>query len=142
MNCTVSGGTSPTAVILWPSTTVEKAELEPTVAASATGVSALVLGGCAAVSWCSTNTETEATPSVNTRWSTAWLEPGSVCAERMLMWKPGGRRMAFQAEESAAGATSGVCVSRTHWKPSVENSGLKSASGMWDERGRLLKKNI
>lgn len=32
MNCTVAGGTSPTAVILWPSTTVEKAELEPTVA--------------------------------------------------------------------------------------------------------------
>jgi hypothetical protein len=32
MNCTVSGGTSPTAVTLWPSTTVEKAEEEPTVA--------------------------------------------------------------------------------------------------------------
>ena len=36
MNCTVAGGTSPTAVTLCPSTTVEKAELEPTVALSAT----------------------------------------------------------------------------------------------------------
>ena len=34
MNCTVSGGTSPTAVILCPSTTVEKAELAPKLVAS------------------------------------------------------------------------------------------------------------
>ena len=32
MNRTVSGGTSPTAVILWPSITVEKADEEPTAA--------------------------------------------------------------------------------------------------------------
>jgi hypothetical protein len=34
MNCTVSGGTSPTAVILCPSTTVEKAELAPKLVTS------------------------------------------------------------------------------------------------------------
>ncbi len=62
MNCTVAGGTSPTAVILSPSTTVEKAEEEPTVALSAT---AWELGG--RLYWISTNTETEATPSLNTR---------------------------------------------------------------------------
>ena len=36
MKRTVAGGTSPTAVILWPSTTVEKADEEPTVADSGT----------------------------------------------------------------------------------------------------------
>ena len=59
---TVAGGTSPTAVTLCPSTTVENAEDVPTVADSSS------FAGCAPlVEWASTNTETEAIPSVNTR---------------------------------------------------------------------------
>ena len=61
MKRTVAGGTSPTAVILWPSTTVEKADEDPTVADSGTG------GGPDGAGCRSTNTDTEAKPSVNTR---------------------------------------------------------------------------
>src|ERR1700747_74462 len=91
MKRTVAGGTSPTAVILWPSTTVEYAEEEPTVASSGAG------GGPEGAAWRSTNTDTEAKPSVKTRWSTGPAVPGITCAERTVMRKPGGRRMALQA---------------------------------------------
>ena len=43
MKRTVSGGPSPTAVTLWPSTTVEKAEEEPTVEDWATVERSVVL---------------------------------------------------------------------------------------------------
>src|SRR5471032_3131871 len=114
MNCTVAGGTSPTAVTLWPSTTVEKAELEPTVVVSPTP-GGVVVTPC----WTSTNTETEATPSLNTRWSTGPVDPGRVCAARTVMRKPGGRRIAPQARVPAGAACSGPGAARTHWKPSV-----------------------
>src|SRR5256885_9429314 len=79
--------------------------------------------------WASTNTETEASPSVNTRWSTGSAEPGRVWAERAAMRKPGGRRIAFQASVAAAGA-GGPDSFRSHWKPAVETSGLKAESGL------------
>src|SRR5690348_7065263 len=63
MNRTVSGGTSPTAVTLWPSTTVEKAYEEPTRADSVTGAWPDDVD-----STCfSTNTDTDASPSLKTR---------------------------------------------------------------------------
>src|SRR3954468_23084775 len=87
MNWTVLGGTSPTAVTWWPSTTVENVEEDPTRAAPC-GESGL--RG-------STKTETDATPSVNTRCATGSLEPGIAWAERFAMRKPGGNRIASQS---------------------------------------------
>ena len=71
MNSTVFGGTSPTAVTWWPSTTVENADEEPTRAGPSAGLVSGLRG--------STNTDTEATPSVNTRCATGSLEPGIAC---------------------------------------------------------------
>src|SRR5215470_17971117 len=102
MKRTVAGGTSPTAVILWPSTTVENAEEEPTVADSGTAVAPEGAGRR------STNTDTDAKPSVNTRWSTAPAEPGRICAERTVMRKPGGRLMALHASAAAPGCRCGT----------------------------------
>src|SRR6202050_2263373 len=97
MNCTVSGGTSPTAVILWPSITVENAEEEPAAAECGTA------GWSACPGCTSTNTDTEANPSVNTMWSTRFAEPGRIWAERVVILNPGGRRIAFQANAPGAG---------------------------------------
>src|SRR3954471_3316533 len=99
MNSVVFGGTSPTAVTWWPSTTVEKAEDDPTRAGPSAGAPAF--RG-------STNTETDATPSVNTRWATGSLEPGIDCADRVDMRKPGGSRIASQ---SAGAAVLAICGS-------------------------------
>jgi hypothetical protein len=46
MKRTVCGGTSPTAVTLWPSITVENADEEPTLADSSTGESFGEVLGC------------------------------------------------------------------------------------------------
>src|SRR5678816_1250142 len=86
MSSTVVGGTSPTAVIWWPSTTVEKAEEEPTRAGPSAGCVSGLRG--------STNTDTEAMPSVKTRCATGSLEPGKDWAERVAMRNPGGNLMA------------------------------------------------
>src|SRR3974390_1424521 len=107
MKRTVAGGTSPTAVILWPSTTVENAGEGPTVADSGAD------GGPEGAPCRSTNTDTEAKPSVNTRWSTAAEEPGMICAARRVMRKPGGRFMALQAG-AAASDKCGAASVRSH----------------------------
>ena len=86
MNSTVFGGTSPTAVIWWSSTTVENAEEEPTRAGPSAGLVSGLRG--------STNTDTEAMPSVKTRCATGSLEPGRDWAERVAMRNPGGNLMA------------------------------------------------
>src|SRR5688572_13880947 len=86
MNFTVFGGTSPTAVTWWSSTTVENAEDEPTRAGPSAGLALRMRG--------STNTDTDATPSVNTRCATGSLEPGMAWLERVAMRKPGGNLMA------------------------------------------------
>src|SRR5690349_14437292 len=87
MKRTVAGGTSPTAVTLCPSITVEKADDEPTRADSSTCSSPWAW---VVVMVSSTNTETDARPSVNTRWSTGELDPGMVCALRIVILNPGG----------------------------------------------------
>src|SRR5580693_7890361 len=98
MKRTVAGGTSPTAVTLWPSITVENAEEEPTRADSSTCASSSEFVGCWGL--ISTNTDTEAKPSVNTRWSTRLLEPGNVWALRTVILKPGGNFKASQTTVS------------------------------------------
>src|SRR5579862_9673258 len=139
MKRTVAGGTSPTAVTLWPSMTVEKAEEEPTVADSSTWASSseasFDLGFWALTS---TNTDTEARPSVNTRWSTGSVEPGRVWALRTVILKPGGNFRASHTTVSTGAASFGGLASlRSHWKPSVDTSGLNAASGMRDASVRL-----
>src|SRR6187401_3036264 len=96
-NSTVVGGTSPTAVTWWPSTTVENADDEPTREGPSAGLRSALRG--------STNTETEAIPSVNTRCATGSLEPGMACAERCAIRKPGGKRVAPQSDCAELSAT-------------------------------------
>ena len=71
MKRTVAGGTSPIAVTLCPSITVENAEEEPNRVAPEFG-----FFGTGVEGFVSTNTETEASPSVNTRWATGLVAPG------------------------------------------------------------------
>src|SRR2546430_524989 len=116
---TVSGGTSPTAVTLRPATTVENADVEPNWATSLPpagvacavaipgGVPVATPGGTAlgafgsvplgdvAITWVSIKTETEASPSENTKCSTLPVVPGMLCAACMMLRKPGGRLVAF-----------------------------------------------
>src|SRR5690348_16165587 len=96
-NSTVVGGTSPTAVTWWPSTTVENADEEPTREGPSAGLISGLRG--------STNTETESTPSVNTMCATGSREPGIACAERLAMRKPGGKRMASHNAGAELSAT-------------------------------------
>src|ERR1700743_2029968 len=137
MKRTVAGGTSPTAVTLWPSMTVEKADEEPTRADSSAGGSS---GEVLRWDFSSTNTDTEASPSVNTRWSTGPLDPGRVCAFRTVILNPGGNFSASQTTGSTAPESLGGELSsplRSHWKPSVEISGLNAASGIREDSVRL-----
>src|SRR5271170_7136602 len=115
--------------------TVEKADDEPTRADSSTGGSS----GVIVTDLSSTNTDTDARPSVKTRWSTGSDEPGRVCAFRTVILNPGGSFRASQTTGSTApGSFGGVESSlRSHWKPSVEISGLKAASGIRGESVRL-----
>src|ERR1700722_9284278 len=137
MKRTVAGGPSPTAVTLWPSMTVENADDEPTRADSSSGGAS----GVMVTDFSSTNTETEARPSVKTRWSTGSVEPGMVCAFRTVILNPGGSFRASQTTGSTAEGLRGAVESslRNHWKPSVETWGLKAASGIRGARVRLAK---
>ena len=76
---TVAGGTSPTAVTFLPLITVEYTEDEPTredssAASSSSGASLVFVS-------ISTKTDTEARPSLKTRWETGSVDPGITCAE-------------------------------------------------------------
>src|SRR5690349_711624 len=124
---TVVGGTSPTAVTWWPSTTVENAEDEPTREGPSAGLISALRG--------STNTETEAMPSVNTRWATGSLDPGMACAERCAIRKPGGRRVAPQSDCAELSAT---CRSaRNHRNVDASTCGLNMESEMRSGRSML-----
>src|SRR5688572_3629442 len=82
MNFTVFGGTSPTTVTWWWPHTVVTAHAEATRAGPWADWSSRLRG--------STKTDTEATPSVNTRCATGSREPGSCWLELVAMRKPGG----------------------------------------------------
>ena len=137
MERTVSGGTSPTAVTFLPPMTVEYTDEDPRRADSSVTVcpSAVSL-----VFVCiSTKTDTEANPSLNTRWDTGSVEPGMRCAERAAILNPGGSFVAFQTIEAFSGGSfaGGPESLRSHWKPSVDTSGLNSESGIREESVRL-----
>ena len=75
----------------------------------------------------STKTETEANPSLKTRCETGSVGAGITWAERAAILKPGGNFRAFHTSEAFSGGSFPGCDSlRSHWKPSVETSGLNS----------------
>src|SRR5882757_10083981 len=135
---TVSGGTSPTAVTFLPPMNVEYTEDEPTRVDSS--VTSWPSGVCcvAVLVSISTKTDTDASPSLKTRCETGSVEPGSTCAERAAILKPGGSFRAFQTREAfSGGSLAGADSLRSHWNPSVDTSGLNAVSGMRDDRVRL-----
>ena len=124
MKRTVSGGTSPTAVTWWPSTTVEKVDEEPTVGGL----------GCG--------------PLLGARARLLLDEYRYRChpvGEHQVIHRSGGSGQALGRADGHAEARGQpqrvprgrggdhalwVGALRSHWKPSVETSGLKAESGM------------
>src|SRR3569833_2308909 len=135
---TVSGGTSPTAVTFLPPEIVEYTEDEPTrVDSSVTSWPSSVFVVVFLVST-STKTDTEASPSLKTRCETGSVDPGITWAERAAILKPGGSFNAFHTSEAFSGGSFPGCAAlRSHWKPSVDTSGLNSESGIRDDNVRL-----
>src|ERR1700731_4519162 len=119
MERTVAGGTSPTAVTFLPPIVVEYTEDEPSRADSS--VTVCPSAACWVFVSTSTKTDTEASPSLNTRCETGSVEPGITCAERAAILKPGGSLSAFQTREAfSGGSLVGADSSRSHWKPCVD----------------------
>src|SRR5882757_2645351 len=137
---TVSGGTSPTAVTFLPPMNVEYTEDEPTRVDSS--VTSWPSGVCcvAVLVSTSTKTETDASPSLKTRCETGSVDPGITCAERAAILKPGGNFRAFHTREAFSSGSFRGCESlRSHWKPSVDTSGLNSESAIREDSVRLAK---
>jgi len=100
-------------------------------------VPALIAG---AWDWASTNTDTDARPSVNTRCATGSVDPGIVWAERAVILNPGGSFRHFHTSDAARATpwterTRCAAIGSRRSKPRA----LKAESGMRDDSVRLAK---
>ena len=86
----VAAGTSPTTTTFDPSTTVDSVEEAPKLADEASMPFDRIV-----VERDSTNTDTDARPSVKTTCETGAFEPGMSCADWLAIRKPGGKRRAL-----------------------------------------------